>query len=110
MTVAIWQMVHSNIVEYNCCPTCHALFSALDEGLSKTGKSQQISYVNRQKDLDYRSRFEGSIEYRDHHYQTWKEKTTDTYQHSLDHRSCALCGYKWDISVLKKIDSQIVEV
>ncbi len=109
-TVIFWYIIHSHFVEYDRCPSCHTMYSALDKGSTKTGKSKSTSYEHKEKDLGYRSRIEGNIEYREHHYQTWSEKTTDIYQHSLDHRSCALCGYEWDIALSEKIDSYTEEV
>ncbi|MCD4691868.1 MAG: hypothetical protein K8R79_03045, partial [Calditrichales bacterium] len=89
----LYLKIYFSRIAYNRCPSCNVMYSALDEGSTFTGRTTNVSWGT--YDID-----KGTTETDTtitSHIERRSTKTTETVDSYLDHRMCALCGYKWDV-------------
>lgn len=88
-------MILRNIsnINYNRCPSCHTMYSALGEGSTYTGRTTSVTWGT--YDV-YKGTSETDTTITTH-YEKRSTKTTEDVDHYLDHQMCARCGYNWDV-------------
>ncbi len=95
----VWWKVHSKNLRYNRCPRCHTMYSAMDKGDTFTGRTRNVTWgtydVYKGK-TESRSSTQSVVT---HHYERRDKKDVKVLDHYLDHRTCAVCGYQWDVAV-----------
>jgi len=90
--VAMMLRNKSNI-QYNRCPSCHTMYSALGEGSTYTGRTTSVTWGTYNVDKGITGSGSNKIQ----HIEQRSKKTTEDVDHYLDHRLCASCGYNWDV-------------
>lgn len=96
--LGIWSTMYIVNIEYDRCPNCNTMYSALDKGSTFKGQSNKVSWGTYD---DYRgtsTHYRGNTKVITHNYDRYDEKTTTVSKRYLDHRTCARCGYQWSIS------------
>ncbi len=80
-------------ISYNRCPNCNSMYSALSEGSSFMGR--KTTKTRGTYDV-YKGTTETSTTITKK-YERRDKLTTKHVDSYLDHRMCAMCGYKWDV-------------
>lgn len=95
-----WTRQHILNINYNRCPSCHTLYSAIDKGSTFKGRSRHVTWGTYDKYLGTTTDYENSGRKRidTKHYERRSTKTTEITENYLDHRTCGKCGYKWDVA------------
>jgi len=93
LVFVFWAKRHYSNVLYNRCPACFAMYVAIDEGSSFTGRTTNETWGKWEKDKGYT--YSGNT--KTHHVELRDQKTTEHVDHYLDHRMCARCGCDWDV-------------
>ena len=88
-----WSFKYSMNIEYNRCPDCKVMYSALDKGSTFTGR--KTTKMRGTYDV-YKGTTETSTTITKN-YERRNKVTTKHVDSYLDHRMCKLCGYKWDV-------------
>ncbi|MBN1970775.1 MAG: hypothetical protein JXR48_10585 [Candidatus Delongbacteria bacterium] len=88
-----WSYVNNSSIDYNRCPACRTMHSGIDEGTSFKGRVTNTSWGT--YDIDKGTSIQGNTKV--HTIERRSQKTVTKTDHFLDHRSCARCGYKWDV-------------
>lgn len=88
-----WVRRHLHTVAYHRCPRCHRMYSAIDRGTTHLNRTRQVSRGH--YDV-YAGKTETETQII-HHYQRRSMQSVKLIDHYADHRSCAHCGYRWDV-------------
>jgi hypothetical protein len=81
-------------INYNRCPCCHLMGTAVGQGSTLVGETENISVST--YDV-YKGRRESETE-KIEMYERRRREKTETFDNFEDHRQCANCGYRWDVS------------
>lgn len=103
LDLGMWSTFYIMNLEYNRCPNCNTMHSALDKGTTFKGQSSSSTWgtydVDKGTTRKTTSLGEGrTLTTTTQHYERREKKTTTTVRRYLDHRTCFRCGYAWDIS------------
>lgn len=93
LTFVFWWRMYSTKITYNRCPSCNTMYSAIDEGSTFTGRTKHVTWGT--YDV-YKGTKETSTT-RTKMYERRDKKEVELVDHYLEHRTCSVCGYKWDI-------------
>ncbi len=93
LTFVFWWRMYSTKITYNRCPSCNTMYSAIDEGSTFTGRSKHVTWGT--YDV-YKGTKETSTT-RTKMYERRDKKEVELVDHYLEHRTCSVCGHKWDI-------------
>lgn len=103
LDLGIWTTIYISNLEYNRCPNCNTMHSALDKGTTFKGQSSSSTWGTYDVDKGTTRKtvstgHKKTLTTTTHHYERRDKKTTTTVRRYLDHRTCFRCGYEWDIS------------
>jgi len=104
-TTYFWYSIHSSTIDFDRCPSCHSIYSAIDfgttqEGISKRSSSEKVDhYVGTDVSKS------GNTTVYTKNYLRLNKRTTDVYQNYTENRICKLCGHEWGIKMAKKLSS-----
>lgn len=94
ITFSFWYHLHNKNIDYNRCPSCHAMNVAISHGSTYQGRSSSVNWGT--YDV-YKGTTETSTQIT-RHYERRSTKTTTYTDHYTDHQECKHCGYNWNVS------------
>lgn len=104
-TVQYWYSMHSFTIDYDRCPSCFTMFTAMDLGTTQDGISKHTSTSKEDHYVGTNTTKRGNTTYHTRNYVRLTKRTTDVYQNYTDNRGCLMCGHEWGIKMAKKIGS-----
>jgi hypothetical protein len=81
-------------INYNRCPCCHLMGTAVGKGSTFVGETENISVGTYDVYKGQRETDTKIIK----RYERRRRERTETFDNFEDHRQCANCGCRWDVS------------
>jgi hypothetical protein len=97
LVFVLWWKRHISNISYNRCPYCHTMYSALDEGSTYKGQTENVTWGTYDVYKGSSTHYSGDTKITTSNYDRRDKKTTEIIDHYLDHRMCARCSYQWDV-------------
>lgn len=100
---SFWWYLYRRNINYNRCPSCHAVNIGLDKGSTYHGRTSTTQWDT----FDvYKGKTETSTTIT-HHYERHDRKTTSYTDHYTDHRECMNCGHRWGVQRTRSAGSKV---